>query len=169
MTDDADARATRERSRTVPDNKLSFADTVLRFVLSFLIIFLFALSVKLVFLTSSWRVGTGYVSPTSIRKVSQPLRGRESRFDVKAMPLPLYPGAKNPDGVKMTFNGGDFVRCEFDVSASKNQILGVLSKMAQKAWVARLGGRQISTRTKCARSAEWTSLWGGTRGLSSLL
>lgn len=122
--------------RTAPDDKLSTADTILRFVLSGLIIFLFVLSARLLVLSGSWSLGSGYVSPRKANMAARPVVDQERRFDRSDLPLPMYPGAKGVDGVQMDFNGSDFIRCEFTAAASKKDIMGYYRR-----WLRRQGWR----------------------------
>lgn len=129
------ARQSEPRSNP-PGDRLSAVDTLLRIGLSVLIITFFGLSVRLFFLNRDYAVVGGYVRPGdhSAERVESQGPSRTD-YALEALPIPMMPGAKRPTGVKMNFNGGDFIRVEFDTHARFSDVLRFYRNwLRQRGW-----------------------------------
>lgn len=99
-------------------------DIVLRVALTLVVVIVLGLALKLSALIHSISSSeAGYLTrETTTRNPDEihmdDVADRRARF-----PLPLFPGAQDPEFGEMEFNGHPFARCDYDVSASSLDVL----------------------------------------------
>jgi len=98
-------------------------DIILRVSLTGVVLVLLWMGIRLIALVHGMTEAPGYTSEHATKPNTEAKRAALRAEQTARFPLPLFPGAQEPEFGEMEFNARPFFRCDYDVSASPEEVL----------------------------------------------
>lgn len=101
----------------------SALDIALRVSLTVVVLVLLWMGIRLIALVHGMTESPGHASEPNLAPFAGSALAEERAEQRARFPLPLFPGAQDPEFGEMEFNARPFFRCDYDVSARPEEIL----------------------------------------------
>ena len=98
-------------------------DVLLRAALTLVVVVLLWMGFRLIMLVHRMTAAPGYTTDHTAMPHPEVYRAEQIADQRSRFPLPLFPGARDPEFGEMEINGRPFFRCDYDVSARPEEVL----------------------------------------------